>query len=286
MPAEQRQPDHRAEEAAAALLLLRRYDLNALIRAAGVKPRPFRRITPTEALRSEIGAPYFALIRAWQAERAAILAAYVAVLPTRGAPLSADASASIQRAIDDAAQRIARQIIGFERTFPRAMASVDRWHARQWDQRIKTATGLDVSAFTSAADTRAVTSNAVTRNEQLLDQVHVETKGRIAAAMLGALALAAPAAFASSEFGRVTTTAKKRVSRIAVDQADGISADMDRARRNAAGLGRFRWHHTDQRHPRPEHLARDGRVYTQATAPNDRAGVLPFCRCWEEPLWD
>ncbi|WEK42971.1 MAG: hypothetical protein P0Y64_16760 [Candidatus Sphingomonas colombiensis] len=278
--------DHRAEIAAALLLSLRRYDLRAIIKSAGIKPRPFRRIEPTEALRSEIAAPYFALVRAWQAEQAAIIAAYSAVLPARGQPLPAGASAQIQREIDAAANRIGRQLAFLSRRFPGALASLDRWHARQWDQRIRTATGLDVSAFTSASDTRAVTSNAVARNEQLLGQVHVETKGKIAAALLGALTIAAPAAFAAGEFARVTTTAKKRVARIAVDQADGISAEMDRARRTAAGLGRFRWHHTDQPRPRPEHLARDERVYSQSNAPNDRAGILPFCKCWEEPLWD
>lgn len=277
----------RTAEAAALLLLLqrRRYDLPALIRAAGAKPRSFRRIVPTEALRAQMAAPYFAMVRAWAAERDAILAAYAVALPDRGASLAADASYRIQRAIDDAAARVERQLAQFQRTYPAIMTQVDRWHVRQWVQRVQTATGVDVSAMVGG-ETTAVQANAVARNDQLLDQVHAETKGKMTAALLAALALRMTTAQAGSEATAVLGRARKRVARIGVDQTDQLSAEMDRARREAAGLARFRWHHTPQRHPREDHRARDGRVYSSRNAPNDRAGALPFCKCWEEPLWD
>jgi uncharacterized protein with gpF-like domain len=84
----------------------------------------------------------------------------------------------------------------------------------------------------------------------------------------------------------VTKKSRKRALRIGVDQVDRTVPAFDRARREAAGLGRFVWHHSPHVvHPRPEHVARDGRIYTQRNAPNDRAGVLFGCQCWEEPLF-
>ncbi|MEH3121183.1 MAG: hypothetical protein PGN16_04250 [Sphingomonas phyllosphaerae] len=275
----------RTAEAAALLLLLqrRRYDLPALIRASGTTLRPFRRIMPTEALRSQMGGPYFALLRAWAAERDAILAAYAAALPDRGAPLDADASYRIQRAVDDAAVRVERQLARFQRLFPAAVSTVDRWHVRQWVQRVQTATGVDVAAMTGG-ETEAVQSNAVTRNGQLLDQVHADTKGKMSAALMAALALRMTTAQAGSETSAVLTRAKKRVARIAVDQTDMLVEDLTRERAQSAGLTRWRWRHTPQKHPRVDHKARDQRLYTVRTQPNDLPGVLPFCKCWQE--WD
>lgn len=276
----------RAAEAAALLLLLqrRRYDLPAMVRATGKTPRPFRRIQPTEALRAQMAAPYFAMIRAWAAERDAILAAYAVALPGRGAPLAADASYRIQRAVDDAEARVARQLAQFQRLFPAAMTQVDRWHVRQWMQRVQTATGVDVAAMTGG-ETTAAQSNAVTRNDQLLDQVHADTKGKMTAALLAALALRMTTAQAGTEANAVLSRAKKRVARIAVDQTDMLAEDLTRERAQSAGLTRWKWRHTPQKHPRIEHLRRDGRFYTVRTQPNDLPGVLPHCKCYQEWLW-
>lgn len=277
----------RPAEAAALLLVLqrRRYDLPALIRAKGTTPRPFRQITTTETLRAQMAAPYFAMMRAWAGERDAILAAYAVALPDRGAPLAADASYRIQRAVDDAAARITRELAQFQRTFPAIMTQIDRWHVRQWAQRVQTATGVDVAAM-AGGETASAQANAVARNDQLIEQVATETKGRMTAAMLAALALRMTTIQAGGEANAVLARGKKRVARIAVDQADQLVGDLTRERAQTAGLTRWRWRHTPQKHPRIDHQRRDRRIYTARNAPNDRAGVLPFCKCWEEPLFD
>jgi uncharacterized protein with gpF-like domain len=83
------------------------------------------------------------------------------------------------------------------------------------------------------------------------------------------------------------TKGRNRARNIAADQVEKISAGLSRARRLEAGLTSFRWRHCDpQKHPRPEHKARDGRIYTEQNAPKDRAGTLPFCKCWEDPVFD
>lgn len=263
------------------------YDLPALIRASKVKPRSFRRILPTEALRGSIAAPYFGLIRAWQAERSAMLATYAALLPDRGDELAPDATETIQRQTDASAAKIAVALAVLLLQFRPALSRFDRWHEGQWVNRIETATGIDVKLFTGPLDTRAALANSVAWNEQLARQVHLDIRGAVTSRLTGGLAAREPAARVGTGLSDLLLKQKRRVARIGVDQTDGLAEELSRVRRVAANLVRFRWHHdNDQPHPRKEHAARDKRIYTPRTAPNDRAGTLPFCRCWEEPLWD
>lgn len=277
--------DRLTEEAAAAALLIgARYDLPAIIRARRLKPRPFRRIEATEALRGSIAAPYFVLVRAWQAERAVLLAAYANALPDRGQPLEEDAVATVQRQADRSSASIASGLAVLLASFLPAMRRVDRWHEVQWNTRIKAATGIDVSMF-APGPMHPEVANAVAWNQQLLRQVHTEVQGTVTATLTGGLQQRAPASDMASSLNDVMVRTKKRVARIGVDQTDSLEAALSRARRVQANLVRFRWRHTEQPRPRLEHLKRDNRIYTPNTAPNDRAGTLPFCKCWEEPLW-
>jgi uncharacterized protein with gpF-like domain len=99
------------------------------------------------------------------------------------------------------------------------------------------------------------------------------------------LAADAPVGDAVSGISAAVAKARKRAANIGVDQTDRTSAQLDRDRRDALGLDSFIWRHSPHvRHPRPEHVARDGRVYTEANAPNDRAGMLYACQCFEEPI--
>lgn len=285
------QPDdtNRKQEAAAAVLLLAgtRYNLPGLIKASGIKPRPFRRISPTETLRADMAAPYFQIVRLWRDERAALLEAYIQALPTRGVQLSPAASANLQRAIDEASARVERRLATIARPFPRTLARLDQWHRAQFIQRIKASTGLDVSTLTSSSATASEVQNAIVRVEQLARAVHVEIGHKVGTTLLNSLAASVPATDASVALSGTFDQARARAARVGVDQTEKAVAAMSRARRVAAGLQRFRWRHDNtQRHPRPVHVARDMRVYSEATAPNDRAGTLPFCRCFEEPLFD
>lgn len=275
------------EAAVAALLLLgASYSLPQIIRTAQVTSRPFRRIEPTEALRASIARPYFDLVRAWRDEREAILNAYSLALPVRGGPVSPEAAAQLRSEIDAAAARVERKMAVLERQFPGQFRRLAEWHRLQWIQRIKGAAGVDVVHLSQPNATTGEVESATARTQQLLSAVHDETKGKIGIALLAALAATTPRAAVSSLLSSTLDKAKARGARIAVDQTDMAGEAFSRVRRREAGLARFRWHHTRQEHPRPEHKARDNRVYSHSNAPNDRAGTLPFCKCWEEPLFD
>lgn len=281
---DQSRRNHEAELAAALLLLGASYNLPQLIRAAKIKPRPFRRIAPTEALRSSIARPYFDLVRAWRAERDALLAIYAGELSDTG-QLRPGSTARIQRAVDQAAARI--EATRLERRFPGILANLDRWHRLQWVARIQSAVGVNVSVFITERATAAEIENAAARNEQLHVSLHEEAKNRAGSLLTNSLMAFLPAAAVATAFGKGMDQSKARAARIGVHQTDLLTEALTRVRRREAGLARFRWRHSGHvRVPRPEHLARDMRVYTQSNAPNDRAGVLFGCQCWEEPLFD
>lgn len=277
---------HEAEIAAALLLIGRRYSLPALIEAAKVKPRPFRKIEPTEALRADLAAPYFAIIRAWRAERDTLIAAYTAALPPQGQPLAPGAAQALQRQVDASAARVAVQLTAIDRQFSGVLNRLERWHRLQWTNRIRSATTLDVSLFTSPHDVAAEIQNGTAVNEQLARAIHSELQHKVGTTLLNSLLAFVPAAAVVTSLSGTFDAGKARAARVGVDQTDTTSVNMTRARMRSAGLARWKWRHTPQPHPRPEHVLRDGRVYTVANQPNDLPGVLPFCKCYQEPLFD
>jgi uncharacterized protein with gpF-like domain len=272
------EPDeHRRAEAAALIAI--GLSLPAIIRAAKIKPRPFRQIAPTEALRSSMAAVFLDIVKAWRAERPAIMAAYAEARAT------GDARVAL-RAVDDAAARVAPVVASTKSRLPDVVSRVEAWHRGQWVRRVQSATGLNVAHSTTPADVRGDIQTTVDWASRLADDVSRKIQNDITSGLLGDLAAKKPVADAGTTASDVIAKAKRRSLGIGVDQTDKLSRSMDRSRRKAAGLTRFIWRHSPHvRHPRPEHVARDGRVYSEANAPNDRAGVLFGCACYEEPIW-
>jgi SPP1 gp7 family putative phage head morphogenesis protein len=276
------QPDNnRTEEAAALALLLagRRYNLPALIRQQKIRARPFRRIKPTEALRANMAAPFFAIVRAWLEQKPALLAAYASARATGDA-------AAMQRAVDQAEQAARQALIAAPSRIQSALGTLERWHRGQWTQRIKASTGLDVGMLTSPQDVQPEVSNTTTWSAQLAQSVHQDTHAKVGAAFLAALVALKPPADVNSAVVDVLAKAKRRAAGIGVDQTDKASAGMTRARSKAAGLSNWMWQHNTEIHYRPEHKARNGKIFNDSNAPNDMPSVLPFCRCAQIPLWE
>lgn len=265
--------DRNAEKAALALLLLgarRRYDLPSLIRSQRIKPRRFAQIRPTQALASNIAAPHFAIVRAWAEALPDILAAV---------PFGRSAVAA---AIEQAAARIGSTVAQAKALFPRIVDQFERWHAAQWTSRVRASTGIDVSMFTSSQDVADPIAATVQWNRALADDIHSQVKTKLAAALLvGGVA----AADAKAKAADVIAKARKRAAGIGSDQSVKASAGMTHARMAAAGLTQWMWQHKTEVHYRPEHKARNGKVYTDDTAPDDLPGTLPFCRCAAIPLF-
>jgi uncharacterized protein with gpF-like domain len=304
-----------AEAAAIALLLLgrRRYDLPSLIAARKIRPRPFRRISPSGVMAGDLAAPYLSIARTWEQEAPELLRAYEQASSSRTPSV-------LHRAIEAAAARAAFRASQSARQMRGAIARIEAWHRAQWLSRVKASTGLDVAMFTTAADVAPEVDTAVAWNELLADDVNAQTKQRIVTALLAAAAVNAPATIAARKAREVeqqrsakagegdpealahetpntvppsveeqiadaVAKAKTRARGIGTDQAEKTSASLTRARRQSAGVTTWRWRHYDaQPHPRPEHIRRDGRIYSDANPPPTLPSEEPFCKCWSETV--
>lgn len=269
-----------AETAALALFLTsrKRYDLPAIIKANGIKPKRFGHIRPTATLATDLALPYLALVGLWRDRTPQLLDAYRRAILTRDASGIRAALAGI---VSDAELAAFRQRLGL------AVDRIERWHRSQWIAKVRSATGVDVSLFSSAAEVRPETTAATAWNEALLGDVHEQTKGRVSSALLAGIAVAAPAKEVARGIADAVGKARIRSKNIAVDQVEKASAGMTRGRRQSAGIGLWRWRHYDpQPYPRPAHVARDGMVFSDTRPPPEQPSELPYCKCWAEPLFD
>lgn len=273
------QPDTENRETAAALALLlanvgRRYDLPSLIRQAKVKPRRWAPIRPTNGLKADLAAPHFDIAKAWAAQIDTLMWWY-----ERG-----DVSAIAAQTNASAAQ--VEQIVQLaKRRFPAIVQRIEAWHRGQWISRAKASTGLDVSMLTQPGDVVDDMQATTAWNQSLADDVHQQTKNRVSAALLAGAAASLPASQVKAQVADAITKARKRAAGIGDDQVDKLSRAMDRSRRQAASITQFIWGHTAQKHPRDWHLARNGKIFAEGDIPaDDRAGVPPFCKCFEVPV--
>lgn len=278
-PDDRQQQRNRAALAASLLAIGALYSLPKAVALTGRKPRRYRQIAPTESQRSSMALPFLLIVRAWQSERATIMAAYAVARATGD-------TASVLRAIDAAAARVSPVVAQASRTIPDTVNRFEAWHRGQWVRRIRTATGLDVAHVTTPGEVRYDAQATIDWAKRLADDVSRKVQNDLTSRLLGDLGAGKPVAD-SSAVTDALTSARRRSINIGVDQIDKLSATMQRSRAKAAGLTRFIWHHSPHvRHPRPEHLARDNHIYSESNAPNDRAGTLWGCECWEEPLFD
>lgn len=79
--------------------------------------------------------------------------------------------------------------------------------------------------------------------------------------------------------------ARSRARTIARDQIAKYQAEVNEAQQRRAGVDRYVWRHsTSRRNPRPEHVARDGKVFRWSDPPADgHPGHAVNCRCTAEP---
>jgi uncharacterized protein with gpF-like domain len=124
---------------------------------------------------------------------------------------------------------------------------------------------------------------------QLIRSVSDDTRAKVSDIVLRGYAARTPLRTVAKEMSEAVEFSRKRALRIASDQNSKLSAGLDRARQEQAGITQFAWHHSLKRHPRPWHQAREGKVYDwdtlhQVDGPDqieagDNAGQPPFCGC-------
>jgi SPP1 gp7 family putative phage head morphogenesis protein len=72
---------------------------------------------------------------------------------------------------------------------------------------------------------------------------------------------------------------RRRALNIASDQTVKLASALNEERRREVGIDTWEWMSSHKVHYRPEHLARDGKRYSDADPPPDMPGELINCGC-------
>ena len=292
-----------------------RYDLAQLTRRTnpGIRRRSIviRDVVPPGTLATDLyrGA-YMPVIDLWQRAVEAIVEEYSRTLgsitsdarsaneagesPQLHARLN-DSPSDIQARIDAASSE-------FERLFLQLTAALEDWGIRverfqrnAWRQAILSATGVDLLTLIGPEDVRETVETYLRWNTDLIRDVSAQARKRISDAVFAGLQNRAPVRDVAKQIREAVDISRTRSKNIAADQLSKLSSALADERRRQAGLSVWKWRHSAKRHPRENHVAREGRLYSDdpamvgrevngetvlaPPAENDRPGRPPFCGC-------
>jgi SPP1 gp7 family putative phage head morphogenesis protein len=262
-----------------------RYDLRALTRRSnpGIRRKTivFRPIVAPGVLATDLyRAAYAPVIAAWTSALEPIMSAYERTL----AQLTQDSPADVGAVVATSEGGVAALLITLRLRLEEWAARIERWQRGKWRSAVLIATKVDVETLIGAGDMRAPMSAAVERNVSLVKSVSEQARSRIADSVFRGLQNRTPARDVAKEIREAVDMSRRRALNIAADQTVKLTSALNDERRREAGLMAWQWEHSDKLRPRPEHVARDGKRYSDdpadgAPPPNDRPGELPFCGC-------
>lgn len=278
------------------------FDLPRMVKASGNRRASItlRPIIPTQAQATDLAAIYAPAWRIWSDNVDRILAGYdPAPLPTADA-MTLDTVDEVQTAISQvAAEFLTALVVRITPELRRWSVIAERTHRSKWAAAVKAGTGIDLDMILTAQPVEETLSAWQARNVALVTSVSEVTQGKIADAVFRGYQARTPTREVAKEIREAVGGSRARSVRIASDQASKISAALDMERMAEAGIDQMKWRHSGKLHPRLNHVARNGKIYTLRTGkpvaggtaipPDDRAGMAPFCGCREQayiPLLD
>lgn len=269
-----------------------RYDLTAIVRRARKTRRaliPLRPIAPPAIRASDLFAIYAPVLAAWRDGLPAILAEYERTLGELTTDAPADASQVVAQ-VEAQASAIAVAVRLRLEAWAKRLAA---WHTARWRANVLSATGVELGAMIGVGDMRMTVEAAVERNAGLVRSVSDETRRRIADSVFRGFDRRAPAREVAAELREAVAMERRRALRVASDQTVKLGAALNEERRREAGISAWAWVSSHKANPRPEHAARDGKLYsddpgdvgrqeggrTVSKSPADRPGELIYCGC-------
>jgi SPP1 gp7 family putative phage head morphogenesis protein len=252
-----------------------KFDLARLVKRRSRQSIDLARIITTKAQADDLAKIYLRVVNAWKAGTDSIIASYERTL----SEIVADSVESTGGAIDDIAAALQRLVLQLTPALRDWAFRVEQWHRGKWTRGVLAATDIDLSLLLGPQDVQETVEATVARNVALVRDVSDEAKRRIADSVFRGLQQRTPAVEVAKEIREATGMARARSIRIAADQSVKLASALDAERQRQAGLDHWKWRWSHKKHGRPEHIARDGKIYTDETAPKDLPGVLPFCGC-------
>lgn len=242
-------------------------------------------ITPTASLTADLAAIYMRAVHGWRDQLSAVvLPAYEATMAElRDAFTDAQAInddlADVRNAAEGAGESMNRLLLLLTPALREWVVKAERWHRLKWSRNVMTPTGVDLATMIGPEDVRETLESVLARNVGLIRSVSDETRARVADIVFRGFQKRTPTRAIARELTAAVGLARRRALNIAVDQTVKLSAALDTERMLQVGLTDWRWIHSGKKHYRPEHKARNGRIYTFKRPPADMPGELPYCGC-------
>lgn len=260
-------------------------DLPAMVRRTGKTRRPYyiaREITPTAAHERQLRTIYGKVVTGWSAawERS-IRPVYERTLG-EGMRDSVD---DVEGVTDEMARAMTRLTVALGPDLENWIVQVEKWHRGKFGQ-LFTPVGVKLDTLLTAADVRPTLKAVMGENISLIRSLDDQMRNGISGAVFRGLTNRTPAREVAREIRRVTDIGKRRAELIAADQLQKLTSRLDQERQEQVGIDRFQWAHSRKKYPRPEHVARDGKIYAwdSTVAKNDPPGRAIRCGCRSRPV--
>ena len=231
------------------------------------------------------------IILLWTGALPAILAEYERTL----ASLTTDAPADITARIEQPETQANAIVVLMRARIARSAERIEQWQRGRWQANVLSATGVDLGTLMGPEDVRETLEVVIERNVALVRNVSDETRRRIADATFRGLQNRTPARDVAKELRDAVAIERRRALRIAADQTTTVAGQLNEERRRQAGIDTFEWVASGKQHPREEHKARDGRLYSESPTrqgteyegkmirkpppPEDMPSVPIYCGC-------
>lgn len=241
-------------------------------------------------------AVYRPAIALWQEATPRIVAEYERALSAMTTDSPADIQSEIE-AVESAFERLAITLTPAIRAWA---LRVERITRERWRGAVLAASNVDLSTVIGPDSARQTIEQYIAWNVDLVRDVSQVTRKRIADRVFAGLTERKPAREVAREIREAVAMSRRRSELIASDQLSKVSNALADERARDAGLTEWEWIHSGKRHPREEHQARNGFIYTDNPAnvgkrvggklvrsppeASDLPGRPPYCACHRRAL--
>lgn len=258
-----------------------RYDLATLTRRAKNPRRasiPIRDIRPPSNFAGDLyRAAYAPVIELWAGAVDEIMAEYERTLAMSDAVQ--DSPKDIEGKLEQAERRFNLLSITIGPAIEKWALRIEAWTRGKWRSAVLSATSVDIGAMIGPSDVRQTLDAAINWNVSLVKDVSAEARKRMSAIIYDGLRGNKPAREVAKELRTAVDLGKARSVRVASDQLAKLTSALADERRREAGIDSWIWLHSGKQNGRDDHIARDGKEYSDTNPPADMPGQLPFCGC-------
>ena len=261
-------------------------------RAGKRRPVIIRDIRPPAMLSTDLyQAGYADMIAAWEQAVDPVVAMYRLTL----AQITTDTPADIEGEIAAAERRLSGLFLLLTPRLRDWALKVERWQRGKWVAAVLAASTVNLGTMIGPEAVRVTLDTAIARNVALVRSISDEARTRISSAVFDGLRNRTPADEVAKLVRAATGMARDRARRVASDQLAKLTSALADERRREVGITVYEFLHSGKLHPRAEHKAVNGVLFSDDPAqvgdvilgktvraplpPGMRAGQPPFCGC-------